>query len=99
MICFIHPKAKSNKETSMGAIYMSHDVKEEFTKYTIDNMELTIVHICLFKSILEKCNFCKEQKLHSCFWKIYKKSTTSLTCMLAPMASSSSRSLKRPGRR
>ena len=47
----------------MVAIYTSCNMKEEFMKCTGGNMELVIVHVCLFKSILEKCNFHKEQKI------------------------------------
>ena len=45
----------------MVAIYTLHNVKEELIKYASGDMELAVGHICLFKSILEKCNFCKEQ--------------------------------------
>ena len=40
----------------------SRDIKEEFNKYAGGDTELAIMHVCLFKSILEKYNFCKEQE-------------------------------------
>ena len=59
-IRFVCPKANLDKEAMTAMIYMSHDVKEEFTKYSSGDTVLAIVHIWLFKSILDKCNFCKE---------------------------------------
>ena len=52
-IHFIRPKAKSHKEVATMAIYTSHEVKEEFTKYAGGNTKLAVMHIWLFKSILE----------------------------------------------
>ena len=62
-ICFVHLKAKSDKEAAMVTIYMLHDIKEEFMKYAVSNMELIVEHICLFASIFEKYNFHKEQEV------------------------------------
>ena len=44
-------------------IYISCNVKEDFTKYSGGNTELAIMHIRLFKSILDKCNCCKKQEI------------------------------------
>ena len=44
-------------------IYTLHEVKEEFTKYSGGYTKLAIMHIQLFKLILNKCNFCKEQEI------------------------------------
>ena len=62
-IFFVHLKAKSNKEASTAAIYILHDVKDEFTKYTSGNMELVIAYVHIFKLILKKCNFHEEQEV------------------------------------
>ena len=45
------------------AIYTSCDVKEEFMKYVSSDVELAIMHMHPFKSILEKCNFHKKQEV------------------------------------
>ena len=62
-ICFIHPKANLDKEAATAAIYMSREVKEEFTRYSGGNTELAIAHVRLFKLIIDKCNFRKEQEI------------------------------------
>ena len=62
-IRFICPKANLDNEATFAAIYMSRNVKEEFTKYSGSNTKLTVVHVLLFKLIVEKYNFCKEQEI------------------------------------
>ena len=62
-IRFIHPKANLDKEAATAAIYTLREVKEEFTKYSGGDTKLAVVHVWLFKSIIDKCNFRKEQEI------------------------------------
>ena len=43
--CFIHLKANSDTEVATVAIDMLREVKEEFSKYSGVNIELTVMHI------------------------------------------------------
>ena len=62
-IHFIRRKATLDKEAATATIYTLCKVKEEFTKYSGSNTKLAVMHIRLFKSILDKCNFRKEQEV------------------------------------
>ena len=42
-ICFIQPKAESNKEAATAAIYTSCEVKEKIIKYVSGDTELAVV--------------------------------------------------------
>ena len=44
-IRFICPKANLDKEATTATIYMSHEVKEEFTKYSSGNTKLAVMHV------------------------------------------------------
>ena len=81
------------------AIYTSCEVKEEFSKYSGSNIKLAIVHIRLFKLILKKFNFCKEQEVVQLLMDNLQKECDCLTCMQTPMTRSLSRTSKRPGRK
>ena len=59
-IRFVHLKANLDKEATTAMIYTSCKVKEEFTKYSGGDTKLTVVHVRLFKSVLDKCCFRKE---------------------------------------
>ena len=61
--CFVHPKANLDKEAATAAIYTLREVKEEFTKYSGGDTKLTVAHVWLFKSIIDKCNFREEQEI------------------------------------
>ena len=56
-IHFIHLKVKFDKDPVTTVIYTLCNAKEEFTKYSDGNTKLAVVHVWLFKSILDKCNF------------------------------------------
>ena len=62
-IRFICLKANLDKEAMTTAIYTSHEVKEEFTKYSSSDTKLAVAHVRLFKSIIDKCNFREEQEI------------------------------------
>ena len=98
-ICFIHPKANLNKEAATATIYTLHEVKEEFLKYSSGITKLAIMHVWLFKLIIDKCIFVKNRKLHSSLLTHSSWSTKLLTRALVPVARSSSRTSTRPGRR
>ena len=77
-IRFVHPKTTLDREAATAAIYMSREVKEEFTKYSGGDTELAVAHVWLFKSIIDKCCFCKEQEIVQLSLKALQKEYNSL---------------------